>query len=67
MVLPEFLPRDPGRQQAIQLASELELDLLIEEEAGRQTAKNAEHGLHISGIAGQLLKATRYNTGPLDR
>lgn len=39
------------------MALELELPLLIEEEAGRTVAR--ELRLHISGIAGQLLKAAR--------
>ena len=48
---------DKGEREAIRLALELELPLLIEEEAGRTVAR--ELGLHISGIAGQLLKAAR--------
>ena len=48
---------DEGERQAIHLALELKLPLLIEEEAGRGVARTLE--LHISGIAGQLLKATR--------
>jgi hypothetical protein len=48
---------DKGEREAIRLALELELPLLIEEEAGRRVAR--ELGLHISGIAGQLLKAVR--------
>jgi predicted nucleic acid-binding protein len=48
---------DKGERDAIRLALELELPLLIEEEAGRSVAR--ELGLHISGIAGQLLKAVR--------
>lgn len=48
---------DNGEREAIRLALELELPLLIEEEAGRAVAR--ELGLHISGIAGQLLKAAR--------
>lgn len=48
---------DKGEREAICLALELELPLLIEEEAGRAIAR--ELGLHISGIAGQLLKAAR--------
>ena len=48
---------DKGEREAIRLALERELPLLIEEEAGRAIAR--ELGLHISGIAGQLLKAAR--------
>lgn len=51
---------DKGEREAIRLALELELPLLIEEEAGRAVAR--ELGLHISGIAGQLLKAARGKT-----
>src|SRR5699024_10035049 len=46
---------DKGERQAIQLASNEGLALLIEEHAGRKTAM--ELGMHISGIAGQLRKA----------
>lgn len=48
---------DEGERQAIQLALEQEMPLLIEEEAGRDVARAL--GIHISGIAGQLLKAAR--------
>jgi predicted nucleic acid-binding protein len=48
---------DPGEQEAIELAVEFGLPLLIEEEAGRTVAR--EIGLDISGIAGQLLQAVR--------
>ena len=48
---------DKGEREAIHLARELELPLLIEEEAGRLVARDLR--LHISGIAGQLLKAVR--------
>jgi len=48
---------DKGERQAIQLAFERELPLLIEEEMGRTVARGL--GLQISGIAGQLLKAAR--------
>lgn len=46
---------DEGESQAIQLAANTGLPLLIEEHAGRKMAR--ELGLHISGIAGQLNKA----------
>ena len=48
---------DEGERQAIRLALELDLPLLIEEEAGRGVARAL--GLHISGMAGQLLKSVR--------
>ena len=48
---------DDGEREAIRLAIERELSLLIEEEAGRAVAR--ELGIQISGIAGQLLKAAR--------
>lgn len=48
---------DEGEKQAIQLAYEQNLPLLIEEEKGRNLAQNL--GLQISGIAGQILKAYR--------
>jgi predicted nucleic acid-binding protein len=53
-----------GENQAIQLALERELPLLIEEEAGREVALEA--GLRISGIAGQLLKAVRVGVLPVE-
>ena len=48
---------DKGEREAIRLALELGLSLLIEEETGRVAAR--ELGLHISGVAGQLLKAVQ--------
>ena len=48
---------DDGEREAIRLAIEQKLSLLIEEEAGRSMAR--ELGIQISGIAGQLLKAAR--------
>jgi Uma2 family endonuclease len=50
---------DKGEQQAIQLAYNLQLPLLIEEEKGRKIAKQL--GLKFSGIAGQIIKANREN------
>jgi len=44
-----------GEKQAIQLALELQLPLLIEETIGRHIAKNL--GIPIAGIAGQIIKA----------
>lgn len=48
---------DGGEREAIRLAIEQKLSLLIEGEAGRAVAR--ELGIQISGIAGQLLKAAR--------
>lgn len=48
---------DEGEKQAISLAHQLNLPLLIEETIGRQVALSA--GLKISGIAGQIIKAFR--------
>ncbi|HSK81362.1 MAG TPA: hypothetical protein VLQ45_33220 [Thermoanaerobaculia bacterium] len=48
---------DVGEREAIQVALERGLPLLIEEEAGRQCARSL--GLQISGIAGQVVKAFR--------
>jgi predicted nucleic acid-binding protein len=61
--LPEGELLDPGETDAIRLALERGLPLLIEEEAGRRVAQQL--GLHISGIAGQILKAFRNGTLPL--
>ncbi|MEX2578507.1 MAG: hypothetical protein WD342_05565, partial [Verrucomicrobiales bacterium] len=46
---------DLGERQAIALTIELNLPLLIEEEAGRTVGRRL--GIEISGIAGQLLRA----------
>jgi predicted nucleic acid-binding protein len=48
---------DSGELKAIQLALEAGLPLLIEEEAGRQVAR--QMGLQFSGVAGQILHAFR--------
>lgn len=61
--LPESELLDPGESDAIRLALERNLPLLIEEEAGRLVAQQL--GLHISGIAGQILKAFRAEAIPL--
>lgn len=53
---------DEGERQAIRLASETGLPLLIEEQAGRVVAR--ELGLKISGIAGQVLRSVRANVLP---
>lgn len=62
---------DEGESEAIQLAVDEGLPLLIEEQAGRDTARKL--GLQISGIAGQLVKGFRQGvlsaedaTGKLD-
>lgn len=54
---PGFETLDEGEKQAIHLALERRLPLLIEEEQGRQVAQAL--GLKVSGIAGQILKAYR--------
>ena len=51
---------DPGEREAIALALEFDLPLLIEEESGRAVARELE--IRISGIAGQLLRAVREET-----
>jgi len=48
---------DPGEREAIALALDFHLPLLIEEEAGRTLAR--ELGIRISGIAGPILQAVR--------
>lgn len=55
--LPEVVRLHVGEAQAIQLARELALPLLIEETVGRRVAQGL--GIPISGIAGQILKAFR--------
>ena len=55
--LPEAARMHIGESQAIQLARELALPLLIEETVGRRVAQGL--GISISGIAGQILKAFR--------
>jgi len=56
---PETKPLDKGERDAIRLARLENLPLLIEEEAGREVARNL--GVPISGIAGQVLKAVHEN------
>ena len=55
--LPEAVRLHVGEAQAIQLAVELGLPLLIEETVGRRVARGL--GISISGIAGQILQALR--------
>jgi predicted nucleic acid-binding protein len=57
--LPEAERLHEGKKQAIQLALELQLPLLIEETVGRRVAQSV--GIQISGIAGQIIKALRQN------
>lgn len=55
--IPSFDRLDKGEKEAISLAYQLNLPLLIEETIGRRVALSA--GIHISGIAGQIVKAYR--------
>ncbi|MBI2488075.1 MAG: hypothetical protein HYW01_14250 [Deltaproteobacteria bacterium] len=55
--IPDIDRLDEGEKQAISLAYQLNLPLLIEETMGRRIALSA--GIHISGIAGQIVKAYR--------
>jgi predicted nucleic acid-binding protein len=55
--LPEADRLHIGEAQAIQLARESALPLLIEETVGRRVARGL--GISIAGIAGQILKAFR--------
>jgi predicted nucleic acid-binding protein len=55
--LPEVARLHVGEAQAIQLARELALPLLIEETVGRRAAQGL--GIPVSGIAGQILKTFR--------
>jgi len=53
--LAEIQRLDEGEKQAISLAHQLGLPLLIEETIGRHVASSA--GIPISGIAGQIVKS----------
>jgi predicted nucleic acid-binding protein len=64
LILEVLKDLDKGEQQAIQLAYNLQLPLLIEEEKGRRIAKQL--GLKFSGIAGQIIKANRENIISVD-
>jgi len=55
--LPEAARLHIGEAQAIQLARELALPLLIEETVGRRIAQGL--GISIAGIGGQILQAFR--------
>lgn len=55
--LPEIERLHEGEIQAIRLALALELPLLIEEAAGRRSARGI--GVSISGITGQIVKGYR--------
>ena len=57
LALPEAKRLHDGEAQAIQLALELHLPLLIEETVGRRVAQSV--GIQISGIAGQIIAAFR--------
>ncbi|MBD2429081.1 hypothetical protein [Phormidium sp. FACHB-1136] len=56
---------DEGEKQAIHLALERQLPVLIEEEQGRRIAQTL--GLKVSGVAGQILKAYRNQLISADR
>ena len=53
--IPEIERLDEGEKEAISLAYQLKLPLLIEETIGRKIAQSVN--IHISGIAGQIIKA----------
>jgi len=53
--IPDIERLDKGEKEAISLAHQLNLPLLIEETMGRRIAQSAN--IHISGIAGQIMKA----------
>lgn len=55
--IPEIERLDEGEKEAISLAQQLNLPLLIEETLGRKIALSI--GIKISGIAGQIIKAQR--------
>ena len=55
--IPEIERLDEGEKEAISLAYQLKLPLLIEETIGRKIAQSVN--IPISGIAGQILKAYR--------
>ena len=57
--LPEIERLHQGEIEAIQVALALQLPLLIEETVGRRVARQV--GLHISGMAGQIIAALRRN------
>lgn len=53
--IPQIERLDEGEKEAISLAYQLKLPLLIEETIGRKIAQSVN--IHISGIAGQIMKA----------
>ena len=57
VLLPVDLLLHKGEMEAINLAKELNLGLLIEDADGKEFAKN--HNIPVSGIAGQILKALK--------
>lgn len=59
IAIPEIERLDEGERQAISLAHQLKLPLLIEETVGRRVAMAS--GLQVSGIAGQIIKAHKEN------
>lgn len=61
-VPPEIAHLHLGETEAIRLALDLNLELLIEEEEGRQAAERL--GIPYSGIAGQLLIAVQEGVLP---
>ena len=56
--IPDIERLDEGEKEAISLAYQLNLPLLIEETMGRRIAQSAN--IHISGIAGQIMKAYKH-------
>ena len=60
--LPEIAHLHPGERDAIRLALALDLELLVEEEEGRQAAEQL--GIPYSGIAAQLLIAVQEGVLP---
>ena len=63
-VIPGLMRLHAGEAAAIRLALHLDLPLLIEEDDGRTVAESA--GLAISGIAGQILKASRQGLASIE-
>lgn len=55
---------DAGEANAIELAVDLKLPLIIDERKGRQVAKQL--GVKVTGFAGLLIQATRQNILPAE-